>query len=116
VGPHTGQPRQPVFELRQLDLEAPLVGLGPFGEDIENEGRAVDDLDIECFFEIALLGRRKLVVEDDQVIPQPLTLGLDLLELALADIRAGERMAQLLSDRADDLDVDRLGQARQLLE
>ena len=36
VGPQTGQPRQPVFELGQLDLEAGLVRRRPAGEDVED--------------------------------------------------------------------------------
>ena len=57
VSPEAGQPRQPVFELGQLDLEAPLVGRRAAGEDIENQSRPVDDLDVERALEVALLGR-----------------------------------------------------------
>ena len=56
VGPETGQTRQPVFELGQLDLEAPLVRRRAAGEDIEDQRRAVDDLDVERALEVALLG------------------------------------------------------------
>ena len=47
VGPQLGQPRQLVFELGELDLEAALVGLGVQREDVEDQPAAVDDLDVE---------------------------------------------------------------------
>ncbi len=58
----------------------------------------------------------QLVVEDDQIVAKHFPLGLDLFQLALADIGAGNWMAHLLGDRPDDLDIDRLGQPRQLLQ
>ena len=60
MGPQTGQTRQPVFELSQLDLEASLVRRRPAGEDVEDQSRAIDDFDVERALEIALLGRREI--------------------------------------------------------
>ena len=116
MGPHPGQPGHAVLKLRQLDLQSPFVRLGALREDIENQRRAVDDLDVEHFFEIALLRRGELVVEDHQIVSERFSLVFDLLQLALAEIGAGHRMTQLLRDCPDDLDIYRLGQARQLLQ
>src|SRR4051812_15148305 len=116
VGPESGQPRQAVFELRQLDLEAPLVSRRAAGEDVEDERRAVDDFDVERALEVALLGRGEIVVNHDHVVADVVAPRLDLLELPLADVGAGQGMGELLRYRADDLDVDGFGQPRQLFQ
>jgi hypothetical protein len=67
VGPHPGQAGQAVFELGELDLEPALVRLGTAGEDVEDEGRPVDDLDVEGLLEVTKLGGRELVVADDHL-------------------------------------------------
>ncbi len=116
VRPHPSQPRQAVLELGKLDLQAPLMGLRAAGKDIEDQRGAVDDHDIELTLEVALLGGAKLAVDQDDVVAERLAQLLDLLQLAFADVGAGVRVSELLRDRADDLDIDRLGQPRQLLE
>ncbi len=52
--------------LGQLHLQTALVGTGPPGEDVQYQRGAVDDLDAEGFFQVLLLGRRKLVIQDDR--------------------------------------------------
>jgi hypothetical protein len=44
------------------------VGAGAFGENIQNQRRAVDNLDLKGFFQVLLLNRRKLVIEDNDVV------------------------------------------------
>ena len=44
------QPRQRVFELGQLDLQARLVRAGAGGEDVEDQLAAVEDLQRRGFF------------------------------------------------------------------
>src|SRR5262249_19674822 len=61
------QPRQPVSQLRQLDLHHALLAVGVLGEDVEDQGDAVDDVAPELLLEVALLRRRQLVVEHDDV-------------------------------------------------
>src|SRR5689334_19454920 len=56
-----------MLQLRQLDLEFALAGAGTLGEDIENQGGAIENLALEKLFQIAALRRRKFVVEDDGV-------------------------------------------------
>jgi hypothetical protein len=47
VTPLAGEPRQEVLVLRQFDLEAAFAGLGAASEDVEDEGRTVEDFDLE---------------------------------------------------------------------
>ena len=112
----SGQARQHVVELRQLDLQAAFPRAGAAGEDIEDELRAVDDLDFERFFEIALLGGRQVVVEDDHGRADGGDRGGELAHLARSDERGGFDTVAAL-DLA--LDHDRAGarsQLRQLFE
>src|SRR4051794_17488647 len=48
-----------VAELGQLDLGLPLGGLGVLGEDVEDQGGAVDDLDLEPVLEVPELAGRQ---------------------------------------------------------
>ena len=66
-GARAGQPRQQVFQLRQLDLQLAFAGPRPPREDVENQLRAIDDLPADRLFDLPQLRRRQLVVEDDDV-------------------------------------------------
>ena len=67
MGPETPHPRQVVLELRELDLELALGGVRMVGEDVEDHRGAVDNGRAERLLEVALLSRRELVVDGDQV-------------------------------------------------
>src|SRR3990170_4036461 len=69
VRPGPCQSREPVLILGELDLERTFAALGVLSKDVENEGGPVDDPDIFVHhaFQLALVSRRKLVVEDDDV-------------------------------------------------
>ena len=116
VGPQPGQARQLVLELGELDLEPAFVGLGVQGEDVEDQPAAVDDLDVEQLLERLLLGRRQLVVGDEQV-EAGLALGRDeLLGLALADVPVRVDVAAVLPLGADHLGAGRRRQVGELGE
>jgi hypothetical protein len=116
VAPLAGEARQQVLRLRQLDLETPLPRLRPPREDVEDERRAVEYLDLKRIFQSALLRGAELVVEDDEGIVDVGALRLDLRQLALADVVGGMRSLQLLDGAADDPRPRRLRQQRQLIE
>ena len=61
------QPRQSVAQLGQLDLGLALLRARVLGEDVEDHGGAVDGGAAEELLEVAALGRRELVVEDNGV-------------------------------------------------
>ena len=111
--PHAAHAREVVLELRQLDLELALGAHGVLGEDVEDQLRAVDHARLERVLEEALLHRIELVVDEQALglrVREPLS---QLLELALADVRALRRAAAMLDDAADRLDA---GGARELLD
>ena len=83
------QARQPVAQLRELDLDRALLARRVLGEDVEDQRDAVDDVDREQLLEVALLRGRELVVEDDDVDVERVADLAQLLGLALADVRRG---------------------------
>ena len=53
-----------MLKLSEFHLQLAFVTMGALREDIENETDAVDDPAVQAFFEIALLRRRQLVIEN----------------------------------------------------
>ena len=88
VLPHAPHARQVVLELRELDLELALGAHGVLGEDVEDQLRAVDDARVERVLERALLRGVELVVDEQHLRAGVAVRLLQLLELALADVRA----------------------------
>jgi hypothetical protein len=102
--------------LRELDLEAALLGVGVLREDVEDKRRPVEHLYLEFSLEVALLGWLQLVVEDDRGVAQLLLSGDDLLYLALADIRRRLKVVEPLLSRADNLGAGCLRQKPELFQ
>ena len=73
---------------------------GVLGEDVEDQRDAVDDVDLEQLLQVALLGGRQLVVEDDDVDVERLGQLAQLLGLALADVGGGVGRVPPLQHRA----------------
>ena len=61
------QARKQVLELSELHLRLALTGLGVLGENVEDEGRAVDDLGVHDVLEASALGGGQLLVNNDGV-------------------------------------------------
>src|SRR5215831_11463063 len=113
VLPQAPHPREVVLELGELDLQLALRGHGVLGEDVEDELRPVDDPRAERILEEPLLHRVELVVDEEA-----LGLGagvplLQLLKLALADVRPPGRPRAMLHHAPDRLDARR---PRELLD
>ncbi len=65
--PEAPHSREVVLELSQLDLELALGGVRVVGEDVEDHRGAVDHGHAERLLEVALLPRRELVVDGNEV-------------------------------------------------
>ncbi len=102
-----------VLELSQLDLELPLGCDGVLGEDVEDQLRSVDHPRLESVFELALLYRRELVVDEQRFRAGAGEGLLQLDQLSLADVRARLRLGGALDELSDGLDPRR---PRQLLQ
>jgi hypothetical protein len=87
----TGEARQHVFQLGEFDLKAPFGRAGAVGEDVEDQLRAVDDLDADRFFEVALLRGRQFVIHDEHVGGERFRQFFQLLHLAVSEQRRGVR-------------------------
>ena len=59
------------------------------GEDVEDEGGAVDDFFAEFFLQVALLGGAEFVVEDYDVGFKLVLEVADFFEFAFADVEGG---------------------------
>ena len=99
--------------LRQLDLKTPLLGPGAAGEYVQNQRGAVYDLDVlaKGAFQVALLRRSKLIVQD-QGVECPAN-GPQLLYLALPQVGV-PGLVQVLSDRTHHFRSGGASQLRQL--
>ena len=103
VRPLSGKAWHEVLVLGQLHLQTAFAGLGPRGKDVEDQRGTVDDLDVlvEGPFEVALLRWRQLVVADDRVDALGLDDGLQLFQLAFAQVMMGW-LAEVLREIADN--------------
>jgi hypothetical protein len=116
VRPQPAHAREVVLQLRELDLELALGAVGVVGEDVEDDGRAVDDRQAQLALQVALLTRRELVVDGDDVGVGRLRGDLDLLDLARPQLGVGVRLVAVLDRLPDDRDAGRAQQLAQLGE
>jgi hypothetical protein len=68
VTPLPYEPGQKILVLGQLNLEFSFMSSSFSGEYVQNQSSAVNDFDSQCLFEISLLPRRQLLIEDYCVI------------------------------------------------
>ena len=61
------EPRQPVPELRQLDLELAVAGGRVLRENVEDELRAIDNAQLHACSQVARLRGRQVLVDDDEI-------------------------------------------------
>jgi hypothetical protein len=67
LDPLIAEPGRHVLQARDLHLDAGLTAAGVSLEDLQDEGGAVEHRDARRLLEVAGLGRRDLVVDDDEV-------------------------------------------------
>ena len=108
------QTGQQVFQLGKLHLQLALFAAGPLGEDIQNQGGAVNHLDAAGLFQVADLGGGQLPVEDEQVYLLLLAELGRLLHHTGADAGGGIWGGALLGQGEDRLRTGGVGQLLQL--
>ena len=116
MGPQATHAREVVLQLRELDLELAVGGVGVAGEDVEYHRGPVDHRKPERLLEVALLARGQLVVAGDQV-----RVGLgehwpELLELPAPQVGVRVRAVAVLDGLADGGDAGGAQQLTQLGE
>ena len=116
VGPGADQAGFLIVEPRQFDLQPALLRPRAAAEDLENEPGAVDDLAVPFLFQIALLDRRQVVVDDGGFGFGGADQGSQFLDLAGAEQGRGRGLAQAHDLLGADVEVQRAGEARGLLE
>src|SRR5208283_1184336 len=110
------QPWQHVFELRQFHLQLTFTSAGVTGKNIENQLRAIDDARVDDALNVALLRRRKIVIEQDHIRGNRGCRARDLLQLALADQRGRVRPVFALREFAGNLRPRACSQRPQFVE
>ena len=116
VGPHTRQAGQQILVLGQLDLRLGVGRTGALGKDVQDQSGTVYNAAVGLLFYVAHLGWAQFVVKDHIVDIVLLDILLDLFELALAEICAGERMVQPLGKPFLHDDVGRLCKKDELVQ
>ncbi len=116
VGPQAAHAREVVLQLGQLDLQLALGAGGVRGEDVEDDGRAIDDRHAERLLEVALLACAQLVVAGDHVRVALMRGLLGLGHLARAEVGVRVRLLAALDHLPHDFHAGRAQQLVQLLE
>jgi hypothetical protein len=84
-----GEAREHIFQLREFHLQTSFGRAGAMGEYIEDQLSAVDDLDVNCVFEIALLRWRELVVDNQDIGLMRFRKFFQLPDFSLAEQSSG---------------------------
>ena len=78
-----------MLELSQFNLQFTLAGAGALSENIENEGGAIEDLAAENPLQIAALGGREFIVEDNSVDIRTTAMECKLIRLSFTNESCG---------------------------
>ena len=105
-----------VLELGEFDLEFALARAGALGEDVQNEGGAVQDFEVEDPLEVAALGGGQLVVEDDGIDIRLVAERREFIGFAFADVGARAQLGQLLNTVGHHLRPGAGGQLGELIQ
>ena len=113
---HTGQPGQQIFILGQLHLQAAFLGLGPLGENIQNQSAAVQHRYPQDLLQGTDMAGRQFVVKDHHARLGKLGQHSHFLGLALADEAVGIGGVAILQDLAGAETARRFKQCFQLFQ
>jgi hypothetical protein len=115
VRPASDQATGLIVEVRELDLHAPLGGHGALTENLENESRAINDLGAGLVFQVLLLDRGQSGIDDQKAGALLLGRLRNLLDLSFAEQGRGADGANAEGPRRHDVNADRLGKSRRLI-
>ena len=118
VRPAARQTRQAIFVLRQFDLQRAFARVRVLREDIQDQRRPIEHAHLLAQFllQIALMARRKFVVEQHHFKIQLGLPRLEFFDFALADERRRLDVIELLRHLAHDLQSGRVGQGAQFFQ
>jgi hypothetical protein len=88
-GTAASEAREHVVQLRQLHLQLTFAAPSVAREDIQNQLSPVNDPPLGGFFNVALLNRGKIAIENDQRSLVCGGFGADLIEFAAANQSSG---------------------------
>ena len=121
MSPESLQAREHVAILRQLHLGLGSGGLGTHGEDVEDEGGAVEDFHLKLVLDVAYLLGGQLIIEDDHTdltvfLFFVLDVLLDFLQLTLTHVRGLVGSHHLLGESLHGDGTGGIGEKFQLVE
>jgi|GEM_PF-4305367 len=106
--------RQIVFQLGKLDLHLAVAAVGPAGEDVEDQLRAVDDLQLSGLPDRAYLRGSQVLVENEEGSSGIHRVHDDFLEFAFPHQCFRVNRLQTLDNGVEHQHVARFGQLAQL--
>jgi hypothetical protein len=110
------KPGKHVFQLRQLNLQLAFTGSRVSGEDVENELGAIDYSRIQDAFDISLLRRREIVIEQNYVGRNRGGCARNFFQLARPDQCGRFGAVPALRKFADDLGTRARSEGSQFIE
>ena len=116
MGPQAAHAREVVLQLGQLDLQLALGARGVGGEDVEDDGGAIDDRHAKRLLQVALLACAQLVVADDHIGIALLRGLLGFGHLARAEVGVRVGLLAALDHLSHDFHAGRAQQLVQLLQ
>ncbi len=116
VRPHSRETRQHVLELGELDLKLGFAGPRPRREDVEDQLGAVHHALTGGVLDVLALGRRQLIVENDERRILIVDERPELLDLSLPQVGRGVGPIDLLCDAPDDDGASSVDELLKLLE
>ena len=118
VRPHAGQPRQHVFQLRQLDLNFAFARPGALCENIENQFRPINHLHLRTknLAKVPALCRREIIVKNHRVGSECLATSGNFGDLALANKGRRARRVAFLGELVEDGNAGGFGEFPEFFE